>query len=326
MSEKTFLIALGGATVVLAGALGYWGFSSSKKYDAAKESYDGAVSDIQRLTRGDLYPNPANRQAKEKAVGEYATEVGELQKAFDPYRVAELPAIGVTEFTDKLLANRNEVAAKFEEAGTEVPDQFYLGLNEYTTKPVQSGFAAVLNYQLEAFTELFSELAESEPSALINVHRPKLEEEQGGSPDLEGKTFRLHPIEITFRGSVASVRGFLSRIDDPEKFYYVVRTLRIGNERQTAPNAGDARFEVPKPASSDAGGGSSGFGGGGFDAFFENVGEEEEADAGAEEAVAEEVVEEAPADSGEILKQVLGNEEVNVFLRVDVLQFLQSQE
>lgn len=321
MSEKTFLIALGGATVVLAGALGYWGFTSGKNYSAAKESYDGAVGDIQRLTRGELYPNAANRQAKEKAVGDYATEVGELENAFAPYRVAELPSIGVTEFTDKLLSNRGEVVAEFEKAGTTVPDQFYLGLDEYTAKPVQSGFAAVLNYQLEAFTELFSQLAQSEPDALLNVHRPKLPEESGGSPDLEGKTYRSHPIEITFRGDVPSVRGFLSRIDDPENFYYVVRAMRITNERQEAPNAGDARFEVPE---SESDGGDSGLGGGGFDAFFENVGDEDAGDDSAE--AAEEVVEDAPSDSGEILKQVLGNEQVNVFLRLDVLQFLQTQE
>ena len=86
--------------------------------------------------------------------------------------------------------------------------------------------------------------------------------------------------------------------------------------------ASDAQFEKPKDAKADAGDNDV------FESIFELPGEaiddEEEA---AEDVVEEEEIADEPAsDTSRILYQVLGNESVQVIIRLDVMQFLPAKE
>ena len=316
--ENRFPIILGATTAVLVGGLVYWGISSSGKYETAKEDYDSAVSEISRLTKGPAYPDADNVAAKEKAVSDYRTTVEEMQKAFDKYRAPKLNNVDVTEFSDALAKGRAELVKKFEISNTEMPTDAHLGLGIYTRETVNAKNTGVLLYQLQAFEEVFGALAKAKVAKVSNIHRPLLPEEQGKNVDLKGRSYREHPIEITFTGRESSLREFLSLLDDSEKFAFVVRAIRVKNERQTAPNSKDATFEQPKEEAEAA---DSPFGAGGFE-FPDEEGSDDDA-AAEEEAVEEEVVEEAaPSDSGQILKQVLGDELVEVFVRIDVIQFL----
>jgi len=326
------MIALGAGTALAMGGLVWWGMQERGDYAAAKDGYDDAANEIRRLTRTEPYPSADNRLAKQTAVEEYASSVGDLQQAFDPYRAPNLEAIDVDAFTDALLASRKQVLESFDSVGAEVPEDFFQGLERYTEEPVKRGDAPLINFQLEAFTELFTKLAEARPAELLNVHRPLLPEEEGRTLELEGRTYRAHPIEVSFRGRESTFYDFLSSLDDSERFYYLIRTMRIKNQRDTAPNARDARFEraVVAPETDDFGfpddGDFSG-GAGDFDAggdFEGGAAEDGAAGDEAEEAPAEAPAA-APGDSGEILKQVLGDEMVDVFLRIEVLQFLEAQ-
>ena len=88
--------------------------------------------------------------------------------------------------------------------------------------------------------------------------------------------------------------------------------------RRTPPRAADAKFDKPKAAK--VGTAADVFGG------FVLPGEEPAAgDAKPEEAAAP-APEVAPADSSRILSQVLGNEELEVFLRLDLMQFLPAKK
>lgn len=328
--DNKFPIALGAATAVAVGVLGWWGVKNSGKYDLAVEEYESAVSKIQRLTSGPAYPNAENRQAKEKSVAEYRTAVDGLQKAFDKYRVPEVTNIEVDTFTDALIASRDVLVEKFKEAGTELPEGPYLGLYRYTTEPAKKKLTGLLNYELDAFGELFGLLAEAGPKRINNFYRKELAEEQGEEFDDKGLGYRVHTVELNFTGSEDTMRDFLSALDESEKYFYSVRVLRVKNERLTAPNASDATFEQSEEEVDPA----DPFGGGGF-AFPDEeelpegeVTEEVVEDVPSE--IIEEVVEtetetEASSDSGEILKQVLGDENVQVFLCIDVLQFLEPK-
>ena len=317
--ENKFPIVLGAVTAVAAGGLIWWGMQSSAAYDTAKSEYDEKVSEIGSLMRSKVAPTPDNLREKKKAVSDYRGSVESLQKAFDKYRKPKLENTEVNAFSDALLAARKRVGLKFEEAGVSLPAGFFLGLGRYTDKLPQKKNTGLLHFELGAYEELFGRLAEAGPTELLNVHWPDLPEEVGRKYDFAGKSYRSHPIEITFQGSEESLRKFLSSLDDSEEYYYVVRTMRVSNSRSSAPNSKDASFEQAKVEEGPA----DPFGAGGF------VFPDEEEDAPAEEeAPAEEAPEEpapaAPAasDSGQILKQVLGSEEIKVFLHIDVLQFV----
>jgi len=322
VQDNKFPIILGAVTAVAVGGLVWWGMKSKGAYEQAKSDYGSASSELSRLTKSKPYPSRDNQTEKAGNVADYATEVGDLVTAFDSYRKTELNNVPVGEFTDGLRAAREEVIAAFEEANPEIviPENFYVGQGKFTDRPPSQNVTGVLTYELNAIKNLLLLLAEAKPTQLNNVHRPDLPEERGQTVELDGKTYRAHPVEITFTGREESVRKFIAALDNQKEYYYVIRSLRLRNERQTPPNAGDARFEQPKPPPAAA----DPFSGGGFVFPDEDGGEEEEP---AEEEPAEEPSEpEAPADSGEVLKRVLGDEKVNVFLRIDILQFLGPQE
>jgi hypothetical protein len=174
----------------------------------------------------------------------------------------------------------------------------------------------MLEYQLDGIRNLMLALAKSGASKLNNVHRPLLPEE-GGNPwqPQPDQVARPLPLEITFTGPEKSVREFLSAISSPARQYVVVRSLRIANAKKDPPRAADAKFDNPAATPSSSGNP--------FGAAFPEGAFTETPTEGAGDAAAPKP---APAaDSSRILAQVLGNEELIVFLRLDLLQFLPAK-
>ena len=129
------------------------------------------------------------------------------------------------------------------------------------------------------------------------------------------------PLEITFLGPEKSVRAFLSSIVKPEGRYVVIRSIRVTNAKKDPPRASDAKFDKPAAAAAAAGGGDV-FGGG----FVLPADDAQPTKKPAEAAAPTPAATAAPADSSRILSQVLGNEEVQVFLRLDLMQFLPAKK
>lgn len=317
--ENKFPIVLGAVTAVAAGGLIFWGLKGGGRYNEAESSFQSAESEMRNLTREPIKPTDDNRRSKRSALRDYAGDVARLHERFDPYRRPEPPNVEPSAFVDSLLAASERLEDRFDEHGVTVPDPFFLGMGRYTTQQPSRGNTGLLNFALGGFEELFAKLAAAAPSELLNASWAGLPGEGNG-------IFRRHGIEITFRGSEESLREFLGSLDDSEDHFYQVRVMRVKNVRDTAPNAGDARF-VQETAEVEE---NDDIFGGGFDfGEIEDDAEEEpdgEEDAEDEEGGEAEAPAAEPADSGEILKQVLGSEEIQVFLKIDVLQFLAPRE
>jgi hypothetical protein len=326
IQENRFAAGLGGITAVAAAGLIFLGVKAGNDYSAAKDEYTAAADEVDTMERENPYPNEANLAGKKKAVTEYKEAVEKLQASFNKFRSPTPPNIEPDAFTEALLKSRDAAAKAFGDVrpnGVELPPEFLLGFEAYATSPARKDATGILTFQLEAMSELAANLAKAAPVKLINIHRPELEEEEGKTFDPKGKSFRALPVELVFNGTEESLRKFLSSLDDSEKFYFVVRSLRVQNEKQTAPTAADGNFATEEEtAATDEGGGADPFGG-----TFVLPGEEEApADAPAEgDTPAEETPAETPAgDDGVILQRVLGSEKLNVFVRLDVLQFLEA--
>lgn len=328
IQENRFAAGLGGITAVAAAGLIAWGLSAGKKYNQAKEDYATAAAAVASMKGGALYPSQDNVAEKEKAVKEYEEAVQELQGLFKPFAAPTPPNIEPDAFTENLAKGKEEIAKAFADAGTEIPAEFFLGYETFTNSPARKEATGILTYQMEAARELMTKLAAAAPAKLLNIHRPPLEEESGKTFDPKGKTYRALPLEISFLGNEASLRNFLSSLDDSGKYYFVVRSIRVTNEKQTAPTAADGNFKKEEEAAPEGGGGGDPFGGAGG---FVLPGEEEAPAEGDKPAEGEAPAEEAPAEEAEaasdekILQDVLGAEKINVFLRIDVLQFLEPE-
>ena len=327
IKDNKFLVALGGGTLVAVIVCYLLGSKGKARYEAALEEFNTAASEASGFERLALYPRPENRDGKTKALDEYRSATESLQAAFEPFRPKSIENVTPQDFTNKLKSVNDEVVAAFKESGTVFPEAFFCGFENYKTSLARGESTGILSYQLGGIRGVLLALAKAGPSELKNLHRPLLEEENGRkfepSPTAAARAL---PLEITFMGTEKSVREFISSITKPDEKFIVIRSLRIGNAKKDPPRAADAKFEkpaAPAPAVGDI------FGGG----FVLPDEEPAEPAAGGEdkaEEAAPAAEPEAPAaqptDSSRILSQVLGNEEVQVFLRLDLMQFLPAKK
>ncbi|MES2658403.1 MAG: Amuc_1100 family pilus-like protein [Verrucomicrobiota bacterium] len=319
IKENKFLAALGGGTLAGVILLYFVGSQGAGRYENGELEYTTAADEATGYERGPLYPKPENRDAKRKAIDDYKAAVETLQKSFQQFRPEAITNSSPQEFTNKLLAANTETRAAFEEGNTLVPEAYFVGFEKYRTTLASENSTGVLDYQLGSVKNLMMALAKARPTELKNIHRPELPEESGQTYAAGDAVARPFPLEINFTGTEKSVREFVSAITKPDKQFAVIRSLRIGNDKKDPPRAADAEFEKPAAAAPAAASG-------GFSGDFVLPGDEPaEAAKPAEVAPAPDAAPKA-ADSGRILSQVLGNEELQVFLRLDVLQFLPEKK
>lgn len=322
IKDNKFAVGLGGGTLVGAVLLYFVGAKGASRYEKANEDFVAASGEVSNILKLQLAPKPENRDGKAKALDEYRKSAETLQAAFDAFRPKELKNVSPQEFTDHLKSVNDEVRKAFDDAGTKVPDPFFCGFEKYKTSVASGNTTGILDYQLNGIKSLMLSLAKSGATELKNLHRPSLLEEDGkefkaGDSDVA----RALPLEITFTGPEKSVRAFVSSIVKPEGQYVVIRSIRVTNAKKDPPRTADAKFERPnaKPA---AGASENVFGGG-----FVLPGEEPKADDKKPAAAPTPAPAPAPAaDSSRILSQVLGSEDVNVFLRLDLMQFLPAKK
>lgn len=317
IKENKFLAGLAGGTLGGAIILIVVGMLGSGKYDSAKETFDTSYEEASGFEKLPLYPKVEHKDAKTKALGEYTKLVEALQADFEPFRPKEIKNLSPQEFTDSLLAANAEVRKAFEDGGTVVPEPFFMGFERYKTSLAAGGNTGILNYQLGAIKSLMLDLAKAKPSELKNFYRQTLQEEDGQTYTPGEGVARPFPMELTFTGTEKSVREFVSALSKIDKQYVVVRALRISNVKKDPPRASDAQFDKPAAEEKSSGGGGDAFSGG-----FVLPGD----DAAAPAADASAAATPAAADSSRILSQVLGTEQLNVFLRLDLLEFLPAKK
>jgi hypothetical protein len=330
IKDNQFAVVLGGVTLVGTVALFFVGSKAGGRYETELANYQTSAGEVSKFERMPLYPNPDNRNGKKKALTDYIAAVDGLQKSFAKFRPEPLKNVPPQQITDTLIAATEEVRTAFGDK-TVLPPLFFLGFEGYKDTLAREDATGILNYQIGATRELFLALAAAAPAELNNVHRVPLPEEQGKPYQPKpGSVARALPIELAFTGSEASLRTFLTSLQQSKNHYFVIRTMRIGNEKKTPPLHTDAKFEEPKVDGPETAA-SDPFGGG-----FVLPGDDEEpapegdavteGDAPAPEPEPEPAAPPAANDSSRILAPVLGTEKVQVFLRIDVMQFLPAKK
>jgi len=332
--KNTFLLVLSGVTLLGAVGLFYYGKIGRDRYQAAKSDFDEAVAAASAMEMTVPYPTAENRNAKSKAIDDFRKDVAALQEAYSAYRPGELEMVSPEQFIDRLMQVREETRAELERNAVVFPEAYFVGFKEYTGKYPNKSATGVLGYQLEAIRELILEFAKSGATELRNLHRPSLDEESGvvfQAPD--DMVARPLSLEITFKGPERALRKFVSSVARNTNRYWVIRSMRVVNMKTDPPRTSDAKFDAPaarnpkQPAIVD------------FLRFAEDEptddGEGDATEPGAPPDPAATNPDPTPPaaptaggggpDGNRILALILGNEELAVHLRLDLMMFLEPK-
>ena len=330
--------------IMVAVAAILFGRGKGELYEQERDSYQGYVQAVTGLKGKKPYPTSENAKNFELQIDDYEGVVDGLRDKLLSYRPDTLGEIAPAKFIENLNAARAEVTRMFDARRIEYPeDEFYLGFEDYTGELPKDEATAQLDYQLGAMKSLFGIVADARPSALLNVHRAELPVEKdkveetsknkgGKSKSSRGKEvspYERLPVEVTFRSTEPVMRKIISDLVSHEDYYFVVRSLRIQNEKLgKAPSREDVKFEAPVDAADP---------GEPFDDEFGDALPPDDAvdpvapadpDDPAQPAAPVDPV--APVDPGpavgggegrRILGQVLGAEQIDVLLEVDIILF-----
>jgi hypothetical protein len=335
IKQNPFLTGLIGSTLILCGLLTAFGMKGGSKYQDAKSRFEVAFMEVKKSEKLPLYPITSNRQAKSKALDDYAQSVDKIREFYSKYELDPSAQITTQQFTDHLKAANEEVVKAFKAADIKLPDNFFMGFEAYNGQLAKSGSTALLDYQLNAVRQLLLGMAEARPAELIRLYRTKIAEEDDGAYEpVENDVCRKFGYEIVFKGSEASVRDFINKFGNRESSCYVIRSMRLNNEKDTPPRISDAKFEKAAAAGPNP---ENAFGAAevfeevpSAPASSDGVKAPEGKDQGESSPEASAVKKPAPTapavDSSRILYQVLGDEELQVFIRFDILLFTATKE
>lgn len=337
IKSNPFVSGLAGITILLCGILYSLASKWGTQYDEAKAGFDEAFQGVTTAESISLYPRDDLRDGKSKALTEHREAIADLSKLFDTYRPKKTDNITPQAFTDRLLAANDEVTKAFDK--TVLPENFFLGFESYRSQLAKTDATGTLLHQMDGIKAALLGLAKARPSALLKVYRVAIPEETGGNFQAGPNDIaRYFSYEVTFKGSEQSARDFLNSLGATDSHYFIIRTLKIQNERDTPPQVSDAKFENNEAEEAPVAPANP-FG----DAFFEQPDAAEEppapepvaptgedtpaGEAAPEAADSAPVAPPAPvADTSRILAQVLGNEELVVFVRFDIALFLPSKD
>jgi len=254
VKENKFLTGFIIVMVIGLGILGYEVYSAGSAYDDAATKYTATAAEYNRLRHLGPFPNQQN-------LDQYDVQKKDAAQAITAFQVdlakKEFPLTPLTPelFQDMLKASVTDVRKKADDAGVKLPDKFYLGFDKYETVPPTPEAAAPLGRQLKAIEWIVDQYIANRVILISSLARNELPEEKGGGQKGGGKSgkggggkpgkggasgrrdlVRYDSFDITVICKQPRLQELLKAITGTQApQFYVIRQLRIRNEKEKGP-------------------------------------------------------------------------------------------
>jgi len=261
IKENKFVASTIGTAVVVSGVLLYLGYSSRSDARATMEKSNASVAIINRLKASSPYPDGNNKKKVIARVNKYAKDAVAFQDKLVAFKPDEMVQFSDSGFATVVSEHRNSLTNYYREKGVALHgggENVAFGLEEYRGGALaKTGATKFLNYQRSALDWMFKALADSEPTSLDNVFRTKLAEESAEETAAPARrprraqkakpaklsVYRELPIEVAFTGNEVTLKKFLAKLSNAEKYFFVTRSVTINNLERQPPNKIDTEFE-----------------------------------------------------------------------------------
>lgn len=287
IKQNTFLSGLLAVVIIGAAILGYFFVKARGQYVDAEARLEEAYIAKENLERKVPFPNDENAAKLREVVTNYRTKA-ELFTNKMYQAQAEMPA-GVREsrFREDLALNVDAVVKAAAQAGVELRETFYLGMEKYRTQPPPEDAVDRLQYQLNATVHLINllfanevikfginresfEVADQAP-VMRGRDRPAGRDRRARGPademEEEKPVSESYPMEIVFEIPPRGFQNVMNTLsntaealaegqpalegDQPGEYYFVTRWMRVENERLVGPDRTDPSDEDSRPPVDD---------------------------------------------------------------------------
>ena len=242
----TFLAVFVLATI---GSL-YFLFSARSGFTEAKALFDANAAELSRLQRLSPFPSEANLRKMKAQADDYGSELNKLK---DELRTRVLPVtpMAPNEFQSRLRQASTALADKARANRVKLPDNFYLGFDEFAAALPDTAAAPLLGQQLAQAELLMNILLDARVESVTTFRRATPGEQRSATvaptpsptpargpaaaaaaaPSLVERTV----IEAAFVSTPGAARRVLNQIATVNEQFYIVRTLHVLNEKDKGP-------------------------------------------------------------------------------------------
>jgi hypothetical protein len=266
------LLVVSGICILLGVALLYWRWSV---WSAAKQTFDRATADRNRLQGLDPFPNDANYRKMQGYLERYNAALDKFKDDLKA-EVAPDPPLAPNEFQSHL---RRAILAIEERARTNnvrLPGNFQLGFDEFTRTMPGTAVAPLLGQELSQVQMLINVLVDAKVDSITSLRRHRLPGEHGISatptptpaqpPASRGRTvsttarpatkpggtpapklIERNVVEISFKAAPGAARKVLNEITNSAGQFFIIRTLYVHNEKDKGPPRERAATPTPPP-------------------------------------------------------------------------------
>ena len=272
------LLLVSGICILLGAALLYWRWSV---WSDAKQTFDQATAEQNRLQRLDPFPNDANYRKLQGYLERYSVALDQFKDELKA-RVAPEPPLAPNEFQSRL---RQATLAATERARTnnvKLPDKFQLGFDEFTRAMPDTAVAPLLGQELSQVQMLINILLDAKVDSITAFRRRPLPEERRASPTPTPPTgqraattakpggtptpklIERNTVEVTFKAAPGTARKVINLIASSSGQFFIIRTLYVHNEKDKGPprrgiTATPAPAVTPQPSPGQQGTGALNF-------------------------------------------------------------------
>ena len=240
----TFLIVVALATI----GLFYFLFSARSGFNDAKIAFDNNAAELNRLHRLSPGPTEANLRKMKTQAEDYESQLNKLKEELKT-RVLPVVPMAPNEFQARLRQASTSLAEKARANRVKLPDNFYLGFDEFAAALPDTAAAPLLGQQLAQAELLVNILLDARIESLTTFRRVPAEGARAGTAATPSPTPRRGPaaapaappliernaIDMAFLSSPGSARRVLNQIATVNQQFYIVRTLHVLNEKDKGP-------------------------------------------------------------------------------------------
>jgi len=261
--NNPFMASLSAAAVVVLVLGAYLLYAELGRLEEEQSSFDQKKMQLQALQRSKPYPNQSNVDAKRKETEEAA----ELLQQLEAELAVDAPSATPQAFQDELAEMVKNISAKAAAKQIGLPDNFYLGFEQYETQLPQADIAPRLLLQLRSINAVATVLVDSQVKSLGPILRSPVsgenksdaaeEEEKAPKKKRESASPQLEmvPFDVSFTSDQTAFRTAFNRISElkPPVFIKLVaidNSSPLPPSKATEPPASETQVEQVVPPSS----------------------------------------------------------------------------
>jgi hypothetical protein len=237
--QNPFLGSLAFATVLFVIASGYYAYTTHSEFVLQTEEYSVKTSAVAQARGTKPFPNQTNLEAAQAEKAEAEKIIGEMNALLSQKSGKVDQSLNPQAFQDRLNAQVSKIEKAARSAQVELPENFYLGFDEYRNQLPSATAAPLLGQQLDSISSVITILVEAGVKAINAVRRQPLSVESAkqdttDKPEKNPNNLILAPFEVSFVADQTNFRLALNKIVTADPIIFV-RLVSVANSQQSPP-------------------------------------------------------------------------------------------